>query len=249
VIEPRATSVGIGGTARFVYLALGIAIVVITAIGFQAFYLRGREFPDAPISPNMFPFVMVHGLALTAWVLLFLVQTTLISTRRRKIHMMLGGYATGLGAIIVISGWLIAVRSVQADPRFVFWGMEYRQFLLIMLTEIACFAVFFVAGLLNRGRSVRHRAMMFLATLSILAGATLRIPVLSPVFGTAGWVGIFGPVVAFGGLLLALRSILQRSLDRWLAAGLAAMALVLFAAVQAATSAWWSHVALEVFGV
>jgi hypothetical protein len=245
----RLRAAGPMAIARRFYLLAGVAIVVISAIGFQEFYLRGREFGGTAISPQMLPFVIVHGLALTAWVVLFLAQTALISSRQRKIHMTLGWCAAGLGTLIVISGLLVAVRSVQADPLFIFWGMEYRQFLLVMLTEISCFAVLLTVGLLNRKRPVRHRAMMLLATLSIIAGATLRIPVLFTVFGTVGWEGIFGPVLVLGAVLLAIRSALLRSLDRWLAVGLAAMAVVFFAAAQVATSAWWVHAAHETFGV
>jgi hypothetical protein len=235
--------------ARGFYLLAGIVFVVVTAIGFREFYLRGREFGGTAISPQMFPFVIVHGLALTTLVVLFLVQAALISGRRQKIHMTLGWSATGLGVIIVISGLLVAVKSVQADPVVLFWGMEYRQFLLVMLTEISCFAVLFGVGVLNRKRPVRHRPMMLLATLSILAGATFRIPVLFPIFGTVGWEGMFGPVFALGVVLLVVRWALLRSLDLWFAAGLAAMAVVFFAAVQAATSTWWAYLAHEVFGI
>lgn len=249
VDEPRVPVAGPMSVARRFYLLAGVAFVVVSAIGFQEFYLRGREFGGAAISPQMFPFVIVHGLALTAWLVLFLTQAALISSRRRKIHMTLGRYAAGLGVVIVISGLLVAVKSVQADPLSIFWGMEYRQFLLVMLTEISCFAVLFTVGLLNRKRPPLHRAMMQLATLSILAGATFRIPALFTVFGTVGWEGMFGPVIALGAALLAIRSVLMRSLDRWFAAGLATMAVIFFAAVQLATSTWWTHVAHEAFGV
>jgi hypothetical protein len=111
VDEPRIpAAVWPMGIARRFYLLAGVAFVVVTAIGFQEFYLRGQEFGGTAISPQMFPFVIVHGIALTAWVVLFLTQTVLISRGRRKIHARLGWCATGLGVIIVISGLLVAVR-------------------------------------------------------------------------------------------------------------------------------------------
>ncbi len=36
---------------------------------------------------------------------------------------------------------------------------------------------------------------MLLASLSILAGATFRMPILYPIYGESGWVGMFGPVL------------------------------------------------------
>jgi hypothetical protein len=49
---------------------------------------------------------------------------------------------------------------------------------------------------------------MLLASLSILAGATVRMPVLFPVFGEAGWAGIFGPVFVLGAVFVLVRSYL-----------------------------------------
>jgi hypothetical protein len=84
---------------------------------------------------------------------------------------------------------------------------------------------------------------MLLASLSILAGATVRIPVLFPVFGEAGWVGIFGPVFVVGAVFLLVRSFLNRATDRWLASGYAVMVAVYVAACQVAISDTWGVVA------
>lgn len=224
-------------------------MLIVTAFGFQEFYLHGQEFGGTAISPSMFPFVIVHGVALTLWFVLFLTQSVLIANRRRQIHMTLGWSAMALAAIIVVSGFPVAIKSVQADPLSPFWGMEYRQFLLIMLTEIGSFALFVLAGVLNRKRPARHRAMMLLATMSILAGATLRMPILFPIFGTTGWVGMFGPVFVLGAVLLATRSVMLRTLDRWLAAGFAAMVASYVLAVTLATGESWKSVAHWAFEV
>jgi hypothetical protein len=224
-------------------------MLIVTAFGLQEFYLHGQEFGGTAISPSMFPFVIVHGVALTLWFVLFLTQSVLIANRRRQIHMTLGWSAMALAAIIVVSGFPVAIKSVQADPLSPFWGMEYRQFLLIMLTEIGSFALFVLAGVLNRKRPARHRAMMLLATMSILAGATLRMPILFPIFGTTGWVGMFGPVFVLGAVLLATRSVMLRTLDRWLAAGFAAMVASYVLAVTLATGESWKSVAHWAFEV
>ena len=90
--------------------------------------------------------------------------------------------------------------------------------------------------------------MMQLATLSILAGATFRIPVLFTIFGTGGWEGMFGPVIALGAVLLAIRSVGAMTRQMLCRAAITT-AMVFFAAVQVATSAWWAYVAHRPFGV
>ena len=235
--------------SRRFYSLAGIAMLIVTAFGFQEFYLHGKEFGGTAISPSMFPLVIVHGVALTLWFFLFLTQSVLIANRRRQIHMTLGWSAIALAAIIVVSGSLVAVKSVQSDPLFLFWGMEYRQFLLIMLTEVGSFAVFVLAGVLNRKRPARHRAMMLLATTSVLAGATLRMPILFPIFGTTGWEGMFGPVFLLGAVLVVTRSVMLRTLDRWLAVGFGAMVASYVLAVTLAASESWRSVAHWAFKV
>ena len=104
--------------------------------------------------------------------------------------------------------------------------MDYRQFLLIMLAEIGLFTFFVVAGVLARKRPAKHRAMMLLAGLSILAGATVRMPFLFPIFGESGRIGIFGPIFTVGAAFLLARRLLIGSFDRWFAAGYAGLVVL-----------------------
>jgi len=125
--------------------------------------------------------------------------------------------------------------------------MQYRQFLLIMLAEIMLFTTFVLAGILIRRRPEIHRAMMLLASLSILAGATVRMPILFGFFGRHGWVGIFGPIFCLGAVFLIARCVLNRAADKWFAAGYAAMIAVYVAASAFAVSDTWSLLAKAIF--
>jgi hypothetical protein len=118
--------------------------------------------------------------------------------------------------------------------------MAYRQFMLVMLIEVTLFTLFVLAGVLFRKRPKIHKAAMLLASLSILAGATIRMPVLFPVFGEAGWAGIFGPVFVLGAVFVLVRSFLNGAPDRWLAAGYAVMVAVYIAACELAITDAWS---------
>ena len=203
--------------------------------------MSGRQ-----IAPELFTLVLVHAIALTGWMVLFLVQALLIDVRSRQVHKRIGwgGAAVALG--VTISG-VVAIQSVRSAPDFPFWGMAYRQFLLVMLAEIALFAAFVQAGVLMRKRREKHRAMMVLATLSILAGATVRMPVLFSVFGEAGRTGIFGPIFVLGALFLLARSVLTRRLDRPLATGYAVLVVFYVGACHFAVSDTWSYLSAAVF--
>jgi hypothetical protein len=231
---------------RYFYSTAALVMLAITFAGFRPYYLAGEGMSGRHIAPELFTLVLIHATALTAWMVLFLVQALLIDVRSRQVHKRIGwgGAAVALG--VTISGWVVAIQSVRSAPDFPFWGMAYRQFLLVMLAEIALFAAFVLAGVLMRKRREKHRAMMLLATLSILAGATVRMPVLFSVFGEAGWTGIFGPIFVLGASFLLARSILTRRLDRPLATGYAVLVVFYVGACHFAVSDTWSYLSAAV---
>jgi hypothetical protein len=212
-------------------------------VGFMPFYLSGRGQHDRVIAPAIFTLVAVHGLAITGWYVLALAQSLLIANRNHRVHMKLGWSAVGLGLVIAYTGVMVAIRSVQGAPEFVFFGMAYPDFLLVMFAEIAVFTALLVAGLGRRKRPAIHRSMMLLASLSLLLGATARMPWLNALFGGDNRMGFFGPVFALGVVLLLVRYAITRTFDRWFAAGHAFMIIVYLAAEQLSRTDTWRHLA------
>ncbi len=226
---------------RYFYSAVGAIFLVLMATGFRHFLVGGTHTDGSPIDPAIRTVVVLHGFAIAAWFVLFFVQSMLISVRNRKLHMKLGWSVLAIGATIACTGPLVAFRSVQlAPPDAQFFGMEYRRFLLVMFAEIAMYTVFVTVGVLARKRPQIHRPMMLLAGLTLLAGATARMPFLTPVFGETGWVGLFGPVFCLGAVLLFVRFAMTRSLDRWFAAGYAFCAIAFIASEKLSLTSTWS---------
>lgn len=233
---------------RLFYAAAGALFLVLTVIGFQHYIFGGKHFDGSPISPLMLATVVVHSSAIFAWFVLFFVQSLLISTRNRGIHMKLGWSVLVIGATIAVTGPLVASRSVRLVPEQVIFDWPGPQFLLIMYTEIALFTVFAAIGVLNRKRPRIHRPMMLMASLSILSGATGRIPLVGAIFGLHHWMGIFGPIVALGVLLLLVRWAMTRVFEREFAVAFAALVVVtVVASGLAGTNTWgnWAGMILK----
>jgi hypothetical protein len=234
---------------RIFYASAGALFLVLMLIGFRRFIASGTHVDGGPIDPAIRWVVVLHGAAIAAWFVLFFVQSLLITTRNRKLHMKLGWSVLVIGATITCTGTLVAIRSVQVTPAdFRFFNMEYKRFLLVMLTEIALYTAFVTAGVLARRRPRIHRPMMLMASLAILAGATARIPFCWSVFGQNGWEGLFGPVFCLGGVLLLVRLAMTRTLDRWFAAGYALLVVAYIASEKLSlTSIWmgWADAVLK----
>lgn len=232
---------------RLFYSAAGALFLLIMATGFRQFILHGHGHSGRIIDPAIILLVTAHGLAIAAWYTLYFVQALLITARRRKVHMTLGWSAVAIGLIIAVTGPMVAIRSVRiTPPNFHFFGMLYSRFLLGMLTEIALFTSFVTAGLLTRRKPKVHRAYMTLASLSLLAGATVRIDFLFPIFGAAGWVGLYAPVFCVGAVLLLLRLLLTRTVDTTFAYGYCVLVVALICTDTLGATRTWDQLAAAI---
>lgn len=234
---------------RFFYSSAGVLFVLTMLAGFRRYYTHGTHFDGSQIDRGIFVLVAVHALAITAWFVLFLAQSLLITVRNRKLHMKLGWSAIAIGVTIAGTGTLVAIRSVQLTPKFVFFGMEYPRFLLVMLTEMAMFTAFLTAGILTRKKPKIHRAMMLLTSLAILPGATARFPALYSVFGQSGWIGLFGPVFCLGAILLLVRAAMTRKFDPWFAGGYAVWVIAYIASTNLSLTDAWSRMATKILAM
>lgn len=233
---------------RFFYVAAGAIFLVLTVIGFQQYIFHGKHSDGSAIAPVMLAIVIAHSTAIFAWFVMFFVQALLISTHNRRVHMTLGWGVVGIAALIVVSGPMVAYRSIQVAPEQVIFDWPGPQFLLVMWTEIALFATFVTIGVLSRKRPRIHRPMMLMACLVIVSGATARIAQVGSIFGYHQWMAIFGPVVCLGALLLVVRAAMTRSFDRPFAMGLAVFVVVtMIAGRLAVTSTWvdWAAMILK----
>jgi len=233
---------------RLFYTAAGALFLVLTVIGFQHYLFGGRHANGTPIDPTILAIVIAHSSAIFAWFVLFFVQSLLISTQNRRIHMKLGWSVLVIASTIAVTGPLVATRSVRLAPDLVIFDWPGRPFLLVMYSEIVLYMVFVAIGVLNRKRPRIHRPMMLMASLCLISGATGRIPLVGSIFGSHHWMGIFGPVVAIGAILLLARWAMTRSFEREFAVGFGALVVAsVVAAGLADTNVWvnWAGMILK----
>jgi len=222
-------------------------MLAIVALGFWHFYLHGQAFPGVPLTPQIRIWLIVHGVAMTSWILLFCVQPLLIANAKYKIHMRLGKIAAVLAACIVFLGIRVALGAAKVNPPDdTVWDLGPKQFLAIPLTAIALFAGYVTVGLLNRRRPEIHKPMMFFATLTAVNAATDRIDfIYLSFYGTApgNLLGTFLAATMIGLALLLLKWVLTRTFDRAFAVGLAVLAIAGAISMKFATTPVWDRFA------
>lgn len=185
---------------RAFYSAVAVAAAAMTLIGFgPTYYLRFFDGgPQATVSGGPITSVVhVHGALFTAWILLFIAQTALISNRRVAVHRRLGVLGAVLAAAMVIVGVSagIALGRRGAAPD----GIDPLSFMLIPLGDMAMFAGFIAAALLRRREKETHKRLMLLAYASILAAPAARLPGVLPLgplaFYAIGFLILFAGVI------------------------------------------------------
>jgi hypothetical protein len=185
---------------RWFWLAGALLAALVVFVGFSpTFYLRNLF--DAP---QLSTLKLVHGIVFSAWVVLFVAQTSLVATNRRDTHRALGAFGALLLVAMCLVGYRMAIESGRSgftpDPAKV----SALSFMAVPLFDLAVFALLVSAALLLRARSDWHKRLMLIATLSLLPPAIARVAMQFPPL----------PVlpIAFGGtaLLIVAAIVLDR---------------------------------------
>lgn len=173
----------------------GIAVVMgLTVLGgFARTYYgpllmsgAGATFSGGPLTV----LIHAHATLFTLWVVLFIVQTALVATRRVDLHRRLGVAGAVLAAAMVLAGLGTAIAAAargSAPP-----DVDPKAFLAVPLFDLVLFSSFVIAALALRRQKEAHKRLMLLAYVSIIAAATARLPGVLPL----------GPPAFFGLALL-----------------------------------------------
>jgi hypothetical protein len=233
--------------ARFFYAGAAALLLVLMFLGFQQFYLHGRAFPTRPLAPPIRTLLISHGVAMSTWVVLLLVQPLLIVNRKHQVHMLLGKIGAVLAACIFILGLKVGIEAARVSPPEVrLWNLPYKQFMAVPIISITIFAGFVGVGVWNRRRPEVHRPMMLLATLAAIPAALDRIDAISSLYRHTVWGTIFGPFfssLVIGGVFLVVKWALTRSFDRWYAMGWAGLVVASAFIMKLATTQTWDRFA------
>jgi hypothetical protein len=217
---------------RPLFVAGAVVVAVLIFAGFaRTFYLKGM-FASPPLSPLL----LLHGVIMTAWIVLFITQIALVSAERTDLHRRLGIAGGVVAALIVIVGLMAGVdagrRGFSPSPQ-----VTPVMFMAIPLIDVVVFGFLVAAALWNRGRPAAHKRLMLLATLGILTPAVARLPLDG--LRSAGLPAFFAVMIFCVLVVVALDTVRGRRLHPafgWGAAFL--VASVPFRILLSQTEAW-----------
>ncbi len=222
-------------------MTMAVAVTATVVAGFGPTYYfwpmtHVTAYPTGlPVKPFLPTAIHLHAGLFSLWLLLLVVQATLVTSGRRELHRRLGLTAVCLVPLMVVTGVMTAIRGGRDG-----WnpGGPYPDamgFMVVGFADIATFTTLTAAGFMVRRRSALHKRLMLLGTLGGLTWpAITRMPLV------AG-----KPIVMFGllgALVLALpiRDFVVRSSWRMVSLWCALAILLTFPIrVAIGNSVWW----------
>ena len=201
-----------------------------------------------PVANNEFkaPFAIhIHGAFAFAWIILFLVQTSLIHFHKYYIHQVLGFLGLFIAAGVMITMVPAGMHVVARDLSQGVGEIAYSSLLGVITSGILFFTLV-LTGILKRNNAASHKRWMLLATIVVLWPAWFRfrhyfpsVPrpdiwfalVLADSLIIVAWIwdklknGRIHPVLKYGGLFIILEQSFEvfafdspvwRSVAKWI---------------------------------
>jgi hypothetical protein len=154
----------------FVGMSVAIAVTVVLGFGPSYFY-RGAVFAPLPSA-----LVHVHGAIFSSWVILYVVQTALVASKKIRWHRTLGTFGAVLAGLMVLMGWAVTLANVRrghTPPIF-----TPAEFLVINCWGVILFAAMVAWAVVKRRDGPAHKRLMLLATIGIMPPAITRFQLM-----------------------------------------------------------------------
>ncbi len=160
---------------RIFFSGMAILILLTTLVGFaRTYFLAGIFRAHLPS-----PIIHIHGAVFSLWILLLLVQTSLVAAHRTDIHRKLGLAGFGVACLMPILGVLAATDSLSrnfAPPGFPFGA---QTFYAIPLADMLIFTALAFFACRARRDPAAHKRLIMIATIGLMDAPTGRPPFAS----------------------------------------------------------------------
>ncbi len=157
-------------------LYLGVSFIFFALV----FWTFARTFYLKPFfgTPPLSALLHIHGAVMTGWVVLLVVQTSLISAHRLQSHRRLGVFSAAWAVLVVSLGSITtlhaALREVRAHSDFAAAQVTITS---LDLLQMLFFAGFVAIAIWQRHRPDYHMRRMLLTIACMLPDALARLPI------------------------------------------------------------------------
>jgi hypothetical protein len=152
------------------FTSMSVLQLAIVLIGFaSSYFLRGAVFSHQPSL-----LVHLHGAVFSSWIFLFVIQTSLVSVGKVRMHRKLGVLGAVLAGLMVILGVLTPFgtihRGVPLPPVF-----TPESFLVGNVFGILVFGAYVAFAIWKRNNRIVHKRLMLIANAMLMSPALGRM--------------------------------------------------------------------------
>jgi hypothetical protein len=169
--SPRTVGIARGELRQYFYLFMSLLIVAVVVYGFSFTIGKNLLHPAIPR-----PWILyVHATVFSTWLVFFVLQSTLVRSRKVQWHRRLGRFGVALGTLIPLVGASTAVVMGRFNTMSLH-ATDAESFLVVPLFDMVCFASTFPLAVYWRKKPELHRRLMLVATCALTAAGFGRFP-------------------------------------------------------------------------
>ena len=165
------------------YLTITIVLLLIVLVGFtRTFYLRPFFEQPERWQLDRLPMVyVIHGVILTVWYLLLVLQSALVNIRKVSIHKKLGYAMMVLAVLVIVTGVQVVMDST---PRSIRMGLldpesmnEMRDQSIPLFLDLSSLVVFTITlgiAFIYKSVPILHRTAILIGSMAFMVVALVR---------------------------------------------------------------------------
>ena len=232
-IRMRTSNASARQDDRRLFVWCAAFIVLLVFVGFSRTYFLHSLFRMP--APSLF--LGIHGAVMSGWIVIYFVQSLLVSVNQAAAHRKFGVFGAGYALLVVVFGstatFLSARREVRGHTDEVF---SFLNVLGLELTQMLLFASFVAAAIWLRSRPDYHKRWMLLATLCLLPNPIVRLFLRVGFQSNLAFLNIWAILVV---VIVLIDSVRNRRLHPALGIGAAtALSMMYLAQFASCTQAW-----------
>jgi hypothetical protein len=155
--------------SRYFYFCMSLLLAGLVVWGFSR-TVDTNLFHAIPARPLL---LWMHATAFSTWVVFFILQSTLVRTRKISVHRFLGWFGAGLATAMVVLGVTVAIVMARFDTA-VLHQKGADAFLSVPFTDMIIFGVCIALAIYWRKRPEYHRRLIFIASCELMDAAIGR---------------------------------------------------------------------------
>ena len=224
--------------SRYFYFCMALLMVGLSVWAFSHTIDAGllRAQPPRPF------LLWFHGAVFSAWIVLFLAQSSLVRVRKVSVHRTLGWFGAALAVTMVVSGFIVSVVMLRFEVTVL--HRNVASFLSVLWCDIVIFGACMALAIYFRKRPEYHRRLVFLASCQLMQATFVR-------FHYVGYHDLFFPaldVLIVAGMLRDL--VVDGRINRIYRYAFPAMIVLQSSAMylKRVNPSWWQAATLAILG-